>query len=744
MVKSSQSFVMYARTFLLMSLLIALMAANGVAQGVSSPDLSIKADSAATYSGADIYQTAASGVQEKVQALNCGGTAVFWVKITNNTQTTGTFVLRAVKTVPYGWSIAYFKQYGTTGITLPYTTATLDVGCFEIIKVVIKASSSVALGTTAQTEIQAFLNGSDTVVRDAVKAVAAVGRPDLQIKRWPDALFSGASVYQSTPFGAQVKQTEILPDQTATYIVQITNNNPNTALRYVVKAQASIPAGWSIEYCTDNGEITLPCTTTEIAPKGTTHIWVNITADAFAAVGSCAGTIIKAFLTDTDTYVRDSVQAIAKTTGPDLQIRNATGARLSGNNIYQADPSGVQLTSQIVAPGTPAVFFVAIQNDMSTTRSFQVRAVESLPAEWKIAYAVSALPVTLPYTTRKLLPGSCVILSVTITPPTASPHGDWSTVKIQAFLDDTDTVIRDAVEADVKAGGPDLAIKNGEYADSAYTGAGIYQPTPSGVQVLSETVNLCQMVCYHIRVVNDTTQSRRYYLKATENTQAGWKVAYTDSTGTAINLAGGYTTPLLAPCESSLIIVLVTAMTSESLNTKKIVTVPVRLNALDIVRDVVRMDTTAVPAPYYQPDLLIRKAGDSSAGLGADIYNNTGTGQTQCQTVAAGSKAIYQIRIENDGNHTDAITVTGTAGNGNWQVKYFDALTGGSDVTALVTTTGKCITLDPDPGCFAFLRMEVIPGTGASTTTPFPVTVTGQSQNDNSKVDAVVAGTKRQ
>ncbi|MBI3921550.1 MAG: Ig-like domain-containing protein, partial [Armatimonadetes bacterium] len=68
---------------------------------------------------------------------------------------------------------------------------------------------------------------------------------------------------------------------------------------------------------------------------------------------------------------------------------------------------------------------------------------------------------------------------------------------------------------------------------------------------------------------------------------------------------------------------------------------------------------------------------------------------------------VYEIAAQNDGNQTHTYTLKGTGNGGGFDVQYFDALTGGSDVTAQVTSTG--LAMDLNAGEVRNIRVEVTP-----------------------------------
>jgi hypothetical protein len=106
-----------------------------------------------------------------------------------------------------------------------------------------------------------------------------------------------------------------------------------------------------------------------------------------------------------------------------------------------------------------------------------------------------------------------------------------------------------------------------------------------------------------------------------------------------------------------------------------------------------------------RPDGLVRadKAGDPLLGDG--IYEDDGTGQTRTQTKAKKKSAKYVVRAQSDAAfQSEAMLVSGPAGNAGFKVKYLDA---GVDVTAAVTGAGYTLTPALAPGGVRDLQVKV-------------------------------------
>jgi uncharacterized membrane protein len=138
-----------------------------------------------------------------------------------------------------------------------------------------------------------------------------------------------------------------------------------------------------------------------------------------------------------------------------------------------------------------------------------------------------------------------------------------------------------------------------------------------------------------------------------------------------------------------------------------------------------------------QPDALIRTSAET-AYTGNNVYNATAAGQSKSQTVANAAKATFLVQVQNDGNVAEALKLTGYgAGSSGWTVQYFDAQTGGADITASVTGSGWT-TASLAAGATTVIRLEVTPSSaGAVLTKDFAITAA--STLDPTKQDTVKA-----
>ena len=140
-----------------------------------------------------------------------------------------------------------------------------------------------------------------------------------------------------------------------------------------------------------------------------------------------------------------------------------------------------------------------------------------------------------------------------------------------------------------------------------------------------------------------------------------------------------------------------------------------------------------------QPDVMIRAATEGAL-QGNNVYNGDGAGQSRTQRVTAGTLATYVVRLQNDGFQADTFGVTGSRSGSGWTIRYFDAVSGGTEITAQVTGTGW-VGASLAPGTTRDLRVEVLAGATLMGGTSGLLRVSAVSQRSASARDTVGAAT---
>jgi uncharacterized repeat protein (TIGR01451 family) len=282
----------------------------------------------------------------------------------------------------------------------------------------------------------------------------------------------------------------------------------------------------------------------------------------------------------------------------------------------------------------------------------------------------------------------------------------------------------------------DLTIKKASDPGTAFALNDVYQVTPAGAQVLTQSANPTNPASFMVKVENDSVVAQSLVLRAVESADAGWTTAYlwSGSNITAlITNTTGFALSNLPPGSAEFVQVDLLPGSRLAGAATKSTTIRV---ATDLYtrsqRDVVQ--ATAVNEVNYQPDMLVRRLTDVVYN-GGGIYNSTGSNQTKSVTSDTGKLVVYPLQLVNVGNLTNVFTVAGTAGSDDWTVRYFDALVGGSDITAEVTGGGAGISLLP--GASWEFRAEVTASLAVPPGASNILYVTGRSAANLARSDTV-------
>lgn len=138
-----------------------------------------------------------------------------------------------------------------------------------------------------------------------------------------------------------------------------------------------------------------------------------------------------------------------------------------------------------------------------------------------------------------------------------------------------------------------------------------------------------------------------------------------------------------------------------------------------------------------QPDNSIRNS-FASTYIGDNIYNADATNQLAEQETPQTQPAVFHVRIANDGEIPEPFNVEGEVGFGGWTVAYYDSLTGGADITALVQY-GIWQTAEIEPDSFIEIRVDVTPDLSVPQDSSLGILITSISSLDTTRRDAVKA-----
>ena len=147
------------------------------------------------------------------------------------------------------------------------------------------------------------------------------------------------------------------------------------------------------------------------------------------------------------------------------------------------------------------------------------------------------------------------------------------------------------------------------------------------------------------------------------------------------------------------------------------------------------------PDPQLLADLLVRGANDVEY-IGDGLYSTAGAGQEKTQTVELDETAIYHVQIQNDSAQSGSFVLSGNAALTGWTVKYYDALTGGTDITADITGLNGWSTGTLAEDGTRELRIEVTPGETVVDDATLETVISVASAGN--AIDAVKMSTKKE
>ncbi len=287
---------------------------------------------------------------------------------------------------------------------------------------------------------------------------------------------------------------------------------------------------------------------------------------------------------------------------------------------------------------------------------------------------------------------------------------------------------------------PDLVIRN--TFGTAAAGDNVYNATGDS-QSQAQLVVAGLQASYTITVQNDGSTADSFHIAGPAGS-AGWAINYFDApTGgndiTAQVTGGGWSTGTLEAGEAREISMVLTPAASLAGNLRlDVLLTAAGTNDPAGVDAVLASATTALP---FRPDLLIRMAGESDTQLvGGNIYNVTGQNQRKTRAIPLAGTTSFVIAVQNDSNRADRFRLRGLAGQAGWSLRYFDAASGGSEITVAITGSGWLSRLLA-AGESAQVRLEVVAGATVPVGAGANVRILAASVGDPNRQDVVLAST---
>ncbi|MBI5778634.1 MAG: hypothetical protein HZA49_04160, partial [Planctomycetes bacterium] len=574
---------------------------------------------------------------------------------------------------------------------------------------------------------------------------------------------SGQGVYAPTP---QAYSQYADNNTTITYFIRVENDGSSDTFSLTASGPV---ANWTISYYDNNNvDRTVAMrngahSTGVITSTGYRDYRVEVTGNSVISGASSAASFYSYSTTNLDFYDAISLTTIVRGYQADAMVKRGADTIYTGDNITNTDGTSQTITNTLTNSQMVS-YHIRIQNDGNTTQAISVSG-SAATSGWTITYYdsetgttdITSLVLSGAYSQTGLAPGSVytIRLEVAAGDRLNLAGGQVLTNTVSArplnTISGTD-VVRCVTEVINNYTIDNLVAVSPTY--TPYDGDGEYNVTGNNQTNTTMIIPVQGTITYLVKIENDGNVATQVTLTASPST-GGWSVTYYDGPNTAspvipysqITSANGWlrtSSSITAGGMANICVALSPATTTlggavgEYTGYVKIISA-----ANPSVSDTIKTKTQT--STFYRADSGIRNPAE---GTYADmtITSTNGTGQTKAQSILSGGMVTYYIRVENDGNSDDVFSVTGTGSNpGNWAITYYDAETGGSNITSQVIGTGWATTaLTPvvqAPTAYQIIRAEI----KVITTTPgavFTMYVTARSQGSGySALDVVKADT---
>ncbi len=746
----------------------------------NQPDLMVKLSSETTHVGDDIYNPGNTGDNPQVATLR-GAVNSFIVhyKLQNDGAAPVAFKVTGDKTgTPdkLGWN--YFDAiFGGNDITeqmfgTGWTTPEIPVGgSIEFrAEVVIKNQADLsAFGFTTYAK-----SLTDSTLVDAVAAgyikqgtpppveTKLTAKPDLMVKAPTATEYIGNNVYEARDT-TQKLELEVKAGDKGVFLLKLENDGDSTQAFHFSLPQDTEDVTWKIFSAAQDGDditatVRVPTwKTKDLAKSEAVEYRIEQTmSEKVTAYGSTITVVpVTAGTEGSDQVFLGSKRPQQATPKPDLIIK--FNEQIKGDNIYNADAADQRIDAGGVVT-KPLTAVIKLQNDGKEKGAFKVSATKPADgAGWTVKFFeppagegqdpkdVTDDVLAGTYNPGEIAPGATKELKVEITAADpAKPKVIELTVKTAA-ADGTDVLdavaLRYVMEAPTFQ--PDFWLRKAGITE--YVGLDIYA-NEQGQQAMKASTQIGETVIYLFKVQNDGKSPAKFMLIGSGSSK-GWVVSYFNAYDggdniTANVVGGGYPIAELAAGEYALFRCEITPGADVEAGTAYTVGMLAKSTAGAPRTDTASFVITALAAPVApvsQPDAAIHALGQDEL-RGEHVYNDD-TEQTVTMLTSRNAPAVYEIVVRNNGNIAESFTLTATAGDADWTVKYFNNLRGGDDITAAITGAAGWTTRELQPLGIVLLRVEVTPSTDVPWNTKFPVAVTAVSTKDGAKADSVIANT---
>ncbi len=609
---------------------------------------------------------------------------------------------------------------------------------------------------------RAFLhsNGQLQVILDDITMDYSQSRADGQIKISGDPTFQGDNVYNTDGTNQTAyREVDVQAGPITTVFVVKIQNDGVIADSFTVTAPAQpngCTAGCTLIYYdaeTGGNDITAQIAgagwnTGTLAVSASTTIRAELTINSNAP-GGVTFTIPVTATSDADKAVLDVVVASASARiFYSIDGLIATDAGLSdavGDGIYNSDGTN-QTKSLTVVNNATATYYVRLENEGNTTDNVRVKGPQTNPSGWTVTYWDA-------FTGGNNITGSVMGAGRVF----AIPQAGTQDIRIEITPDRTvegnasydvlltSTSVSDATKVDaVKAHTTVILFRQADLSiglqplPSMRIGNDVYTPPDPVENQTLQQATTGQTLTYYFWLENDGNVLGNFTLRADTAPPAGWTARYyTQQTGGAditSAILGGYTVQIPKFSLSGIYRLEVTPDVN-TLNAGDTFAPGITLTPVQEPQKSDKVIAESVVGPIYRPDVLA--SSDNIDYIGNNLFDPT---QIVSRDTGPGVTATYYFRVQNDGNTSDQMRISGTAGSGQWDVKYYDAISGGTDITGAVTA-GSYITATLNRNEEVFFRGEVTAASG-SLGDLLEISFTATSVFDGTRSDTVKARTR--
>ncbi|MDI6786864.1 MAG: hypothetical protein QME51_00625, partial [Planctomycetota bacterium] len=556
-----------------------------------------------------------------------------------------------------GWTISYYYEGGEVAVGSADGWCTPVISGTGYIEICLRAVADDSVkDTNKEILISSRSSYSDVLKQDAVRAllhVNATYQPDMMLTSTAEAGFVGNDIHNTDGSG-QTLTVVVDNNQTLTYYLKLQNDG-DTADKFTLTASAGT-AGWVVSYYDVDEDITGQLTSSEG--------WYN---PAKLDLAVFAEYTIRVAVTPGPTIAGDVEQSLfitAISQGSSLK-KDTVKATTQVRRDYKVDALVKGVTSYDTAAVSQSAnnlqvitYYLRIENTGNFANTVTVSGTAG-DGDWVVSYYADALEIT-----DHVVAGIYQIVNI----PAFSTNSVEFRVEVKpkaSALGTSSKQLSISTRA-INAPNPSDSVTARTTVNNSYTVDGwIKGMTGYDTAQVLQLVNNNEVVIYYVKIENTGNAVNTVTVSGTGSDEQ-WTVSYYSATDITAEILDGSQLISIPAFSSSEIRVEVKPKSTLTGSSQKILTIQTRS-----VDDPTRSDsvTAIVTTNNYTIDVLI--------GLTTTAYDTS----SAFSSTSNNQVAIYYIRIDNNGNMPNTVTVSGTAGDSDWFVTYYDSPIGGNNIS---------------------------------------------------------------